>query len=167
MKSFVRVAWVVTAILAGLSEPTLASDGNSWSVAVGAGAVDQDAIGGAPTVSLELEGRLTRAFALGFRGGYFTKEDCCGEERDTVYAVFFGRARWPRDGAQPFLEAGGGRYEFEGHALDGRFVGAGVDFQFSARRGLLLALRYHSVPRPPLGALPDFGEVQAALHFDF
>lgn len=31
MKSFVRAAWVMMAILAGLSAPTLASDGNSWS----------------------------------------------------------------------------------------------------------------------------------------
>ena len=167
MKSFVQSAWTVFAILAGMSAPTMASDSNSWAVAVGVGAVDQDAIGGTPTASLELEGRFTRAFSLGLRGGYFTKEDGSGEQRDTIYAVIFGRARWPRDGVQPFLEAGGGRYEFEGHPLDGWFCGIGVDFQFSARRGLLLALRYHSVPRPPLGALPDFAEIQAALHFDF
>ncbi|HKH45241.1 MAG TPA: hypothetical protein VKM72_11300 [Thermoanaerobaculia bacterium] len=167
MKSFVRSAWTVLAILAGMSAPTLASDSNSWAVAVGVGAVDQDAIGGAPTASLELEDRFTRAFSLGLRGGYFTKDDCCGEQRDTIYAVIFGRARWPRDGVQPFLEAGGGRYEFEGHPLDGWFGGTGIDFQFSERLGLLLAVRYHSVPRPPLGALPDFAEVQAALHFDF
>jgi hypothetical protein len=167
MKNGLTPMLTLVTLLAAAASPAAASDGKRGSVAIGLGAVDQDAIGGAPTVSAELAGHLTPAFSLGLRGGYFTKDDCCGGQRDTIYAVIFGRARWPRAGAQPFLEAGGGRYEFEGHPLQGWFGGVGADFPFSSRHGLLLAVRYHSVPRPPGGSLPDFAEAQAALHFDF
>ena len=167
MKIGLRSILTFVALLAASGAPTMASDSRFWSASIGLGAVDQDAIGGAPTVSVEVAGHPAPAFSVGVRGGYFTKDDCCGEQRDTIYAVIFGRARWARPGIQPFLEAGGGRYVFEGHSLDGWFGGGGADFPFSASRGLLLAVRYHSVPRPAGGALPDFAEVQAALHFNF
>ena len=167
MKSGWRSIVTLVTLLAASSAPSMASDRRFWSASIGVGAVDQDAIGGAPTVSVEVTGHPTAAFSLGVRSGYFTKDDCCGEQRDTIYAVIFGRARWTRPGVQPFLEVGGGRYEFEGHPLDGWFGGGGADFPYSASRGLLLAVRYHSVPRPEGGPLPDVGEVQAALHFNF
>lgn len=129
--------------------------------------VDQDAIGGAPTLSIELAASPVPAFSVGVRCGYFGKDDRSDGQRDTLYAVAFGRLRWTRAGAQPFLEAGGGRYEFESHSLNGWFSGLGVDIPFTPSQGLLVALRYHSVPRPPGGALPDFAEAQAALRFDF
>lgn len=158
---------MLTVLVVACSTPALAADARSWSASIGFGAVDQDAIGGAPTISLELERHLGAAVSLGLRSGYFTKDDSGGGERDTLYAVAFVRARWPRAGVEPFLEGGGGRYEFEGHPQEGWFGGVGADFTLTARWGLLLAVRYHSVPRPPAGALPDFAEVQAAAHFNF
>jgi hypothetical protein len=167
MKNGIRSVVTFAVLLAASSGAATATDRRLWSAAIGLGAVDQDAIGGAPTVSVELAGHPAPAFSLGVRGGYFTKDDCCGEQRDTLYAVLFARARWTRAGVQPFLETGGGRYEFEGHPLEGWFAGGGADIPFSPSRGLLLAARYHSVPRPSGGALPDFAEVQASLHFNF
>lgn len=166
MKSAVSLS-VLLVLLTTSPSPVLADDSHLWSAAIGIGAIDQDAIGGAPTASIELAASPTPVFSIGLRSGYFTKDDRGGGQRDTLYAVAFGRARWPRVGVQPFLEAGAGRYEFEGHPLDGWFGGFGVDMPFSGNRGLLFALRYHSVPRPPQGALPDFAEAQAALYFSF
>lgn len=166
MKSAVSLSALVVLLTTGVS-PALADDSNLWSAAIGIGAVDQNAIGGAPTASIELAASPLSALSIGIRGGYFTKDEGGGSQRDTLYAVAFGRVRWPRVGVQPFLEAGGGRYEFEGHPLKGWFGGVGLDMPFSGERGLLLALRYHSVPRPPQGALPDFAEAQAAFHFSF
>jgi hypothetical protein len=147
----------------------LAADGTPkhWSAGVGLGAVDQDAIGGAPTVSLELERRVTPVLGIGVRSGYFTKEGCCGQPRDTLYAVGFARVRWPRAGAQPFAEAGRGPYVFEDDTEHGWFGGLGIDFPFAPTRGLLIAARYHSVSRPREGPLPDFSELQATLRFSF
>jgi hypothetical protein len=158
---------VLLPLLVFLGTPAVSQGSTPWSVAVGLGAVDQNAIGGAPTASIELAYSPATALSLGLRSGYFTKDDGGGSRRDTLYAVAFGRARWPRSGIQPFVEAGGGRYEFEGHPLEGWFGGLGADLPFSAHRGLLLALRYHSVPRPPNGPLPDFAEAQVALSFSF
>jgi hypothetical protein len=150
-----------------VASPAFADDSAFLSAALGIGAVDQDAIGGALTGSLEIAVSPTPVFSFGLRGGYFSKDDSGGAKRDTLYGVAFGRARWPRPGLQPFVEAGGGRYEFEDQGLDGWFGGLGADVIFSKDLGLLLAIRYHSVPRPPGGALPDFAEAQAALHFRF
>ena len=168
MKKPALCFWTTVVLAVVLSAPLSAAETPPrWSASAGIGVVDQDAIGGAPTVGVELELRVTPILSLGVRSGYFTKEGCCGESRDTLYGIGFGRLRWPRAGAQPFAEAGGGPYVFERDTERGWFAGLGFDFPLTPTRGVLVAARYHSVTRPQGGALPDFAEVQASLRFGF
>lgn len=168
MKTERRQLWAVVILITAVNAPLFAAENPpSWSASAGFGVVDQDAIGGAPTISVELELRLIPSLSLGLRSGYFTKEGCCGEERDTLYGVCFGRARWPRDGVQPFVEAGRGNYVIEGDTEHGWFGGIGIEIPFTGNRGGLLSARYHSVTRPRQGPLPDFSEVQASIRFGF
>jgi hypothetical protein len=149
-------------LLLAVPSPAAAIEEQQWSLTGGFGVVDQEAIGGTASVAASLERRLGTAFSLGLMGGYFGKEDCCGARRDTTYGVVFATARWPRDGVQPFLQVGAGRYEFERENQSGWLAGVGFDIPLRGRFGLSLSARYHSVERPENGPLPDFKEVQLA-----
>jgi hypothetical protein len=155
------------AIACAIPATAQVGDDRPWAFSFAAGLADQVAIGGAPTVSVELERYLTGALSVGVRSGYFNKDDFANERQDTFYGVLFARATWRRPGFSPFVEGGGGRYEFDDGGRRGYFGGAGAEGPQTAWGRWFGAARYHSVERPRQGPLPDFKEAQVGLKIRF
>jgi len=162
MKSLRLTTGVASLLLLLAASPSFAADG-SWSLIGGLGIVDQEAIGGTANVAVGLERRLNWVFFLDLMGGYFAKDDRDGTRRDTTYGVAVVTLRCPRQGVQPFVQAGGGRYVFESHNQSGWLGGLGVDFLRGNRFTWSVSARYHSVERPENGPLPDFKELQLGV----
>jgi len=160
-------ALLVLAVTSAIPAAAQVNDEGPWAFSFAAGLADQVAIGGAPTVSVELERSLTDALSVGVRSGYFNKDDAVDERRDTFYGVVFGRLTWRRPGFSPFVEGGGGRYEFDDGGRRGYFAGAGAEGPQTAWGRWFGVARYHSVERPRQGPLPDFKEAQLGLKIRF
>jgi hypothetical protein len=168
MRILARVIALSGLLSATLAHYLLAAESQvHWSTSVALGAVDQEAIGGTPTVAVDLARSFTPRLSLGLRTGFFGKDDRSGSSRDTYYGVLFARARVLQSGRTPFAEAGGGRYSFERESLAGWFAGLGFSLPLSGDRAVEAAARYHSVERPDFGPLPDFKELHVALRFGF
>jgi hypothetical protein len=152
-------------LLAGAASPARAAEAENWTFLIGLGAVDQDATGGTSSLVVGFERYLTPVWSFGLTGGHFGKKDCCGSNRDTNYGALFGSVRWPREGLQPFLQLGAGRYDFDGQGQNGWFGGVDVDIPLRDRISLSLAGRYHGVERPDGGPLPAFKEVSLSARY--
>jgi len=166
LRAAIRVGSFALFLVTAVANPSWAAESENWTLLAGIGAVDQEAIGGTSSLVVGLERYLTPVWSVGLTGGHFGKKDCCGS-RDTNYGALFASVRWPREGLQPFLQLGVGRYDFEGQNQNGRFGGVGVDIPLRDRISLSLTGRYHSVERPDSGPLPDFKEVSLAARYRF